>query len=131
MASTGVKSEQLSQPPYHYTKKVVLRVGVDSLTVEAWISDLVVPVLGGVRHPSLHGGLVLLLGVPAPVGVLTHRGSVQFLPYRVVTKGALVSPPLSHGLQLRAPDLTQGKGLDVLVLLWSALTSFFMLVAPG
>ena len=102
------RSEKLSQLHYYYTKKVVLHPGVDCLTVEAWISDLVVPVLGRVRHQSLHGGLVLLLGVPAPVGVLTHRGPVQFLPHRVVTKGALVRPSLSDGLQLHVPDLEQG-----------------------
>ena len=89
---------------------MILRVRVDGLTVEAWLGDLVVPRLGAARHPSLHSGLVLLLRVTAPVGILTHVGPVQLGSLRVVTKGALISPPLSYGLQLRAPDLSKGGG---------------------
>ena len=87
--------------------KVILRVRVDGLTVEARICDLVIPGLGCAGHPSLHSRLVLLLRAPAPVGILAYIGPVQLGSLRVVSKGALISPPLSHGLQLRAPDLTQ------------------------
>ena len=61
-------------------------VGVDGLTVEAGISDLVVPVLGGVGLLALYGGLVLLLGVGAPVRVLADRRPVQLLSAGVVTE---------------------------------------------
>ena len=89
---------------------LILRERVDCLTVEAWLGHLVVPFLGCGRHPSLDSGLVLLLSAPAPVGILTHVGPVQLGPLRVVTKGALICPPLSHGLQLSAPNLSKGGG---------------------
>ena len=78
---------------------------VDILTVKARVSDLVVPYLDSPRHPSLYSVLVLLLGVPAQVGILPHIGPVQLGPLLVVPEGALVSPPLGHSLQLRAPYL--------------------------
>ena len=85
--------------------KVISRVRVDGLTVEARLGDLVVPRLGAVLHPSLHSGLVLLLSGSAPVDILTHISPVQLGSQRVVTNCALICPPLSHGLQLSAPHL--------------------------
>merc|ERR1719400_739427 len=99
-------AQLLSVSPDHLGVVPGTRVGcvrVDRLTVEAWIRDLVVPVLGCVGHPALYGSLVLLLGVPAPVGVLPHIGPVQLRSLGVVAKGALVGPPLSDALQLSAP----------------------------
>ena len=83
----------------------ILLERVDILTVKARVGDLVVPCLGSPRHPSLYSVLVLLLGVPAPVGVLPHVGAVQLVPLLVMPEGALVSPPLGYRLQLRAPYL--------------------------
>ena len=100
---------------YHnYTKNELLRVGVDVLTVEAWLGDLVVPQLGGSHHPGLDSGLVLLGRRRLHGNILPHCRPVQFPSLTVVVVGALISPPLSYGLQLLIPDLILGGTMTFL-----------------
>ena len=87
---------------------MILLVWVEqTLTVEARIGDLVIPPLSRGGHSCLDSGLVLLLRIAAPLGILTHIGPVQLPSLLVVTEGALVCPPLGHSLQLSAPHLSQ------------------------
>ena len=103
-----------------------IRVRVDSLTVKARLSDLVIPISSRLLQPGLNTRLGFLPGLTAPVHVLTHNCPVQFVPLGVVLKPALVCPPLSDDLQLRVPDLQIYSDSSILFLIvdgfqWSYL----------
>ena len=80
-------------------------VALNSLTVEPWIGDLVIPVLSRWCHGRHDRVFPHLCRVVTNEHILSHFGSVQLGPLGVMSKTALISPSLSYFLQFCVPHL--------------------------